>query len=113
MRFDFDAEQVAFRDAVRELLARECPPARVRAAWDEDLDAPRATPLKVWPHLAAMGVVGMTAPERWGGLGLSMLDLTLVLEETGRAALPEPLVETTAVAIPLLDELASDAVKDR
>jgi alkylation response protein AidB-like acyl-CoA dehydrogenase len=113
MRFDFDAEQVAFRDAVRELLARECPPARVRAAWDEEPDASRAAPLKVWPHLAAMGVVGMTAPERWGGLGLSMLDLTLVLEETGRAALPEPLVETTAVAIPLLDELASDAVKDR
>jgi alkylation response protein AidB-like acyl-CoA dehydrogenase len=109
MRFDFTAEQVAFRDAVRELLARDCPPARVRAAWDDD----GSGPLRVWPQLAAMGVVGMTAPERWGGLGLSMLDLVLVLEETGRAALPEPLVETTAVAIPLLDEVASDAVKDR
>jgi alkylation response protein AidB-like acyl-CoA dehydrogenase len=109
MRFDFTAEQVAFRDAARELLTRACPPARVRAAWDED----GSEPLRVWPQLAAMGVVGMTAPERWGGLGLTMLDLVLVLEETGRAALPEPLVETTAVAIPLLDEVASDAVKDR
>lgn len=109
MRFDFTAEQVAFRDAVRELLSRDCPPARVRAAWDED----GSGPLRVWPQLAAMGVVGMTAPERWGGLGLSLLDLVLVLEESGRSALPEPLVETTAVAIPLLDEVASDAVKDR
>jgi alkylation response protein AidB-like acyl-CoA dehydrogenase len=109
VRFDFTAEQIAFRDAVRELLARECPPARVRAAWDgRDTE-----PLAVWPQLAKMGVVGMTAPERWGGLGLGELDLILVLEECGRSALPEPLLETTAVAIPLLDEVASDTLKDR
>jgi alkylation response protein AidB-like acyl-CoA dehydrogenase len=105
MRFDFTADQVAFRDAVRELLARECPPARVRAAWDGGDDAP----LTVWPSLSAMGIIGMTAPERWGGLGLTELDLVLVLEEAGRAGLPEPLIETTAVAIPLLAEVATDA----
>jgi len=109
MRFDFTSEQLEFRDAVRELFARECPPARVRAAWDRPADAP----LTVWPHLAKMGVVGMTAPERWGGLGLGPLDLVLVLEESGRAALPEPLLETTAVGIPLLDEVAADGFKDR
>ena len=107
MRFDFTADQVAFRDAVRELLHRECPPARVRAAWDAEGS------FAVWPHLAKMGIVGMTAPERWGGLGLGELDLVLVLEEAGRSALPEPLLETTAVGVPLLDDVASDAVKDR
>ncbi|HTM22212.1 MAG TPA: acyl-CoA dehydrogenase family protein, partial [Kofleriaceae bacterium] len=100
MRFAFTDEQLAFRDAVREALARACPPAAVRAAWDDPGGAPRA-----WPALAAMGVVGMTAPERWGGLGLGDLDLAPILEEAGRAALPEPLLETTAVAIPLLAEL--------
>src|SRR6266545_1205829 len=103
MRFDFTSEQVAFRDAVRELLARECPPARIRAAWAD------GTPLAVWPHLARAGVVGMTAPERWGGLGLDVL----VLEEAGRAGLPEPLLETTAVAIPLVSETAPAAFADR
>jgi alkylation response protein AidB-like acyl-CoA dehydrogenase len=107
MRFDFTPEQVAFRDAVRELLARECPPARVRAAWDD------GAPLAVWPHLAKAGVVGMTAPERWGGLGLDELDLVLVLEEAGRAGLAEPLLETTAVAIPLLAETAPERFADR
>lgn len=107
MRFDFTPEQIAFRDAVRDLLARECPPARIRAAW-----ADGALPA-VWPHLARAGVVGMTAPERWGGLGLDELDLVLVLEEAGRAGLPEPLLETTAVAIPLLAETAPDAFADR
>jgi alkylation response protein AidB-like acyl-CoA dehydrogenase len=94
---------------VRELLARECPPARVRAAWD---GAPEAA-LVVWPHLAAVGVIGMTAPERFGGLGMDELDLALVLEECGKAALPEPLADHTAVAIPLLAELCGDGFGDR
>jgi alkylation response protein AidB-like acyl-CoA dehydrogenase len=107
VRFDFTAEQLAFRDVVRELLARECPPARVRAAWDG------AAPMAAWPQLAGLGVVGMTAPERWMGLGLGELDLVLILEEAGRAALPDPLLEHTAVAIPLLTDAGDDAVRDR
>ncbi len=34
MRFALTAEQEVLRDAVRELLAKECPPDVVRAAWD-------------------------------------------------------------------------------
>ena len=52
---------------------------------------------ELWDKLAGMGVVGLTVPETHGGLGLDEVDLVLILEETGRAALPEPLVETTAV----------------
>jgi alkylation response protein AidB-like acyl-CoA dehydrogenase len=55
-----------------------------------------------------MGVVGLTAPEGAGGLGLGELDLILLLQETGRAALPEPIVETTAVVVPLLAERGDD-----
>jgi alkylation response protein AidB-like acyl-CoA dehydrogenase len=109
MNFAFTDEQLELQRVVRELLARECPPARVRAAWDGAHDAP----LRVWPHLAGVGVLGMTAPERFGGLGMDELDLALVLEEAGRAALPEPLLEHTAVAIPLVAETCDDAFCDR
>ena len=34
MHFAFTDDQLAFRDAVRDLLAKECPPAAVRAVWD-------------------------------------------------------------------------------
>jgi hypothetical protein len=44
----------------------------------------------------------MLATEAQGGLGLTMVDLVLVLEETGRYALPEPIVETAAFGVPLL-----------
>ena len=55
-----------------------------------------------------MGVVGLLVPEADGGLGMDELDLVLLLEESGRVALPDPLVETSAVAAPLLAELAPE-----
>jgi len=58
-----------------------------------------------WKGLADLGVVGLTAPEEFGGLGKDETDLVLLLEEAGRARLPEPLAETTAVVIPLLRDM--------
>ncbi len=105
MRFAFTDDQLLFRDAVQDLLQKECPPEAVRYAWvDDDGHNP-----DVWRALAEMGVVGLTVPEDHGGLGLGELDLVLLLQETGRAALPEPIVETTAVAAPLLAEAADAA----
>ena len=33
MDFSFTEEQLLFRDAVRDILAKECTPAAVRASW--------------------------------------------------------------------------------
>jgi alkylation response protein AidB-like acyl-CoA dehydrogenase len=43
-----------------------------------------------------------------GGLGLDAIDLTVLLEETGRTAVPDLVVETAAVAVPLLAALPED-----
>jgi alkylation response protein AidB-like acyl-CoA dehydrogenase len=51
-------------------------------------------------------------PERHGGLGMDEIDLVLLLEETGRAALPEPVLETAAVGVPLLAGLEGSALAD-
>src|SRR5205823_3160402 len=56
----------------------------------------------VGSHLAGMGVLGLLAPESAGGLGVDEIDLVLILEECGRAALAGPLVEHAAVAVPAL-----------
>ncbi len=101
MRFAFDDEQLAFRDAVRELFEKECTPAHVRLAWT---NATGRIP-GLWDKLVEMGVVGMLAPESSGGLGLTMVDLVLLLEESGRCALPEPLVETAAFGVPYLERV--------
>ena len=96
MFFGFDDDQLAFRDAVHDLLDKQCPPETVRAAWDGDLDR------GVWQSLDDMGVLSLLVPEDRGGLGLDERSMVLLLEETGRAGLPHPIVDTAAVALPLL-----------
>jgi len=103
VRFAFTEDQIAFRDAVRELLAKECPPTVVREAWGADSGRVG----RAWAALGEMGILGLLAPESVGGLGLSYVDLVLLLEETGYVALPEPIVEHAAVAMPLLGEPAA------
>jgi alkylation response protein AidB-like acyl-CoA dehydrogenase len=99
VRFAFSDEQLAMRDAVRGFLDNECPSKVVRDAWTNDTGRSG-----LWPRLGEMGVLGVLAPEAQGGFGGDYLDLVLLLEETGRAALPEPVVEHAAVALPLLDD---------
>jgi alkylation response protein AidB-like acyl-CoA dehydrogenase len=99
MDFGFDDDQLAFRDAVRDLLDKECTPTTVRAAWDAPAGA---LDRGVWGRLSDMGVLAALVPERADGLGLDELALVLVLEEAGRAGLPHPLLDTAAVAAPLV-----------
>ena len=104
MRFAFTEEQIELRAAVRDLLAKECPAAVVREAWANGSGRTE----RAWGALAEMGVLGVMAPESAGGIGGDEVDLIGVLEETGRAALPEPIVETAAVAVPLLAEAGDE-----
>ena len=102
MRFAFSDDQLAFRDAVRDLLTKAASPENLRTVWDGRLGLDPA----LWSQLAEMGVLGLLAPEPAGGLGLNEIDLVLILEECGRAAVPGPVVEHAAVAIPALAEAA-------
>ncbi len=104
MRFAFSEQQAEFRDAVRAVLAKECTTDHLRAAYN----APGVRGRR-WDALVELGVVGLTVPERHGGLGLGFVDLVPLLEEAGRAGVPEPLLETTALAAPLLADLDGSA----
>ena len=115
MRFAFTDDQLTFRDVVRDLLAKECPPEVVRSSWPDGTDvhgarkgegarAEPGTVERVWAALADMGVLGVAVSEDRGGLGLSALDWVLLAEETGYAALPQPFVDTVCVVAPLVDD---------
>jgi alkylation response protein AidB-like acyl-CoA dehydrogenase len=103
LRFAFTPESLTFRDAVRSLLKRECTPAMLRAAWSS---ANGRIP-GLWSKLAELGLQAVLAPESDGGLGMTELELVLLLEECGRAGVPEPVSETAAVAVPLLRDVRS------
>ncbi len=109
MRFAFTEEQLAFRDATRAMLARICPATAVRTAWDP---ASSGRDPARWKVLADAGIVGLLVDEAQGGLGRRVIDLVLLIEEAGRAALPEPLVETALVAAPLLAATGSPTANE-
>jgi alkylation response protein AidB-like acyl-CoA dehydrogenase len=102
VEFDFTAEQQALRDLARDLFEKESPPSRLRELWDGAERDP-----SVWRAMAGVGLTGLTIAEEHGGMGGDDVDLALVLEEAGRAALPEPLLETVGIAAPLLSEAGS------
>ncbi|MEU0840256.1 acyl-CoA dehydrogenase [Streptomyces sp. NPDC005962] len=78
--------------AVRGWLKRAAPPEAVRKALDVAPGDGGRPPY--WPGLAAQGLLGPHLPEERGGGGGGLTDLAVVLEETGRAALPGPYLPT-------------------
>ena len=107
MHFAFTEDQLAFRDALRDLLEKQCPPSAVRAQWEGGDGYDPA----LWRQLGEMGVFGVLASEQNGGLGLSELELVLILEEIGRSAMPGPIVEQCAVAIPIMSRATNAGTK--
>lgn len=99
MHFGLSEPALELRDGLRALLADACPPAVVRAGWPGGDDAQVQ---QLWHALGEFGLLGMLVLEAAGGLGLDDVVVVAALEEVGRAAAPGPLLETAAVAAPLL-----------
>ena len=109
MRFQFNEDQRLFQTSVRNMLEKECTPRLVRELWETETGR---SP-ELWSKLAEIGLLGLLVPESHGGLGMDEVDLVLPLEETGRAALPEPVLETAAIGVPLLNALAAPELRER
>jgi alkylation response protein AidB-like acyl-CoA dehydrogenase len=106
MRFRFDPEHDELRQVIRRLLTESAGPAAVIALAGE--------PVACDPRLSArlageLGVYGLGVPERFGGAGFGMLELGVVLQEAGRAALGAPLLSPVLAADLLLQAAESAA----
>jgi acyl-CoA dehydrogenase len=106
MNFGFSEEQDLLRQEVRKLLDAQCPLEEVRRL----IETRDGHSLELWKQLGELGFLGLTIPEVYGGAGLGWVDLTVLLEETGRTLLPAPLISTTLAGALILDA-GSDAQK--
>jgi alkylation response protein AidB-like acyl-CoA dehydrogenase len=108
MDFGFSEEQELLREQVRKFLDDQCaiPQVRTIAASEEGFCR------KLWGELSELGWLGLTLPEEYGGVGLSWVDLVVVLEETGRSLFPSPLLSTTLAAT-AINDFGTPAQKQR
>jgi alkylation response protein AidB-like acyl-CoA dehydrogenase len=95
MRLVLTAEQEELRDGFRRFLAERSPMRRVR----ELMDSAEGSDPDLWRRMAAeIGVVGITVPEAYGGAGLGQAELSVVMEELGRALTPGPFLASSVLA---------------
>ncbi len=52
----------------------------------QEIDQQNSFPVELWPQLGKLGVLGITAEEKYGGSGLGYLEHVVVMEEISRAS---------------------------
>jgi acyl-CoA dehydrogenase len=89
-------EHEDLRKVLRDLLAAHADHESVRRA----ADSPEGWSTELWTLLNdEMDVASLAAPEARGGLGFGISVLAVVLEEAGRALLPEPLLTSAVLGV--------------
>jgi alkylation response protein AidB-like acyl-CoA dehydrogenase len=79
MNFDLTEDQLAFRDAAKAFAEKAMAPHA--AKWDAD----HLFPVEVIREAGEMGFCGIYTPEAQGGMGLSRLDTSVIVEELAAA----------------------------
>jgi alkylation response protein AidB-like acyl-CoA dehydrogenase len=117
--YTFTDEQTQLRTAVRKFCAENFDEQSVRRLMESD--PPFDT--KVWARLGAeLGVLGLSVPEADGGVGGTLVDQAIAVEELGASLACGPVFGTVFLAIPALvaasagqarDELLAELVEGR
>jgi len=109
MDFGISDEQQQLKTSAREFLTNECATTYVRKVMaSEDGAAP-----ELYAHIAQLGWHGLIIPEKFGGAGLGMLDMALLLEEQGYAAMPGPFLFSSVLAASALKEFGTDELRQK
>jgi alkylation response protein AidB-like acyl-CoA dehydrogenase len=98
--FALSAEQELLKKEARHFLETECPKSMVKKLEASELGY---SP-EIWKKMADLGWLGLILPEAYGGVGGSLLDLAVMLEEVGRVTAPSPIFSTMVMGVlPILE----------
>jgi len=79
MEFTFTEEQELLRQTIRKFIEKECP-----REYQRELDEKEEFPHDLWDKLAELGMLGLIIDEQYGGMGGSVVDMALAVEEIGK-----------------------------
>jgi alkylation response protein AidB-like acyl-CoA dehydrogenase len=108
IQFAFTDDQDQFRAAVRRFLNDKSPTTEVRRlmATADGYDP------AIWRQLSAeLALPGIHIPERYGGSGFGMVELSIVMEEFGRALACAPYFSTAVLAANAIINAGTEAQK--
>ena len=108
VELEFTAEQEELRSSVRTFLEKECPTPVVRAVVETGEPPPG-----LWESMVALDWPALAVPEEYGGLGLSVVETAVVVEELGRAVVPGPLFATVTQFAPVIGEVGTAEQRGR
>ena len=99
MDFAFDDEQELFKRSARKFFETCCDKSVVT-----QLEASESgfSP-ELWQGMAELGWMGTIVPSEYDGLELSLLELGVLFEEIGRAAVPGPMLPSTMGTLAILE----------
>ena len=107
MNFDFSDDQQAIKRTAKDLLADRVKLERVRELADAgEYDE------TVWKELCELGWPGIFIEEQYGGQGLGVVELVILMEELGYALAPVPFLSNAAAGL-LIQAAGSDEQKER
>ena len=94
MNFDLNDEQQEIKRTAHEFLGARFKPEKVRELADAGSydDA-------LWKEISELGWPGIAIAEQDGGQGLGMVELAVLLEESGYSCAPSPLLGTAGAAL--------------
>ena len=97
--FTLNEQQEMLRKTARDFLATECPKKLVK-----EMEADKeGYSLELWQKMADLGWLGLVLPVKYGGAGLAIIDLVILIEEMGRACLPSPFCSTVVGSMAIMD----------
>ena len=94
MNFDFNDEQREIKSTAKDFLGSRFKPEKVR-----ELAESRSYDDGLYAEIAELGWPGIAVAEDDGGQGLGMVELAILLEETGYACAPSPLLGSAGAAL--------------
>ncbi len=109
MDLGLDEQQEMLKNFARDFLEKECPESLVRQMEEDE----KGYSPDLWQKMAEQGWMGLTIPEQYGGAGMGLCELVVLLEEFGRALVPGPFISTVVLgATPIAEAGTEDQKKE-
>jgi alkylation response protein AidB-like acyl-CoA dehydrogenase len=107
MNFDFTDDQQAIKRTAKEMLESRFKPER----WRELVESGEYDDA-IWKEMSELGWPGIFIEEQYGGQGLGVVELIILMEELGYALAPVPFLSNAAAGL-MIQSAGSEEQKQR